>query len=49
MGHCVNKATVAKVDQKVEMAKKICTNNGVVNISEGKNPGERTSKTEVER
>ena len=48
MGHCVNKATVAKVYQKVVMAKEICTNDCVVDISEGKTPWERASKTEVE-
>ena len=48
MGHCVNKATVAKVCQKVEMTKEICTNNCVVDISQGENPWEKASKTEVE-
>jgi hypothetical protein len=35
-GHCVNKTMVAQVYQKVEMAKETCTNDCVVDISEGK-------------
>ena len=46
VSYCVNEA--AEIHKEIEMSKKVSTDYCVFDVSEGKNPWKRSSKTEVE-